>query len=311
MTRPPFDIASSRIPHLPPNKLQVGIRELRWCRDELANFDILSVHDRADPRIDALEAAIDDALLALFDRKSPEFQRFRRESLVDNACFSLAYPTPIHEIRQGLRTGLDDELERLDDAIAALESGLMIAGVDPEPPPPHEPAEPSFTPDTPEVPLAPRTTAASGMRTVYVVASRNDAAKTQLVDFLASVDLEPVVLDCGGDAVRSGSPSADEIRRAGFAVVLVTPDDIRTLNDPQTAPAFRPCPAQDVVFKLGFFVGAIGPKRVCALLLDEVEFPLDNSDVAAAIMDAAEGWKLVLAKKIKSAGVSIDLNRAI
>lgn len=318
MNRPLLDIASSRIPTLPANKIQAGIRELKWCKEELEGFDVMSVSDRNDPRITALEHAIDEALLALFDRDSPEFHRFRRSSLVDNACFSLAYPTPIHEIRDGLRSGMKDEIERLDEVVGALKQGLEIIGANTKtaaPKPSRLRAltklmERSFATDTapppPQANRSPAPSASSAEKEICIVASGNCKEQRNMVlDFLARVDLTPV--PAGGS---TGEASLSKLRAVKFAVVLLTPDDIRTINDPQSSPDFRPGPAQDVLFQLGFLLGAIGPDKVCALLIEEAEVDLGLSEFRITPMDRSEGWKLELAKKIKSAAVPIDLNRA-
>lgn len=306
MSRQPFDIATSRIPLLPAKKLQAGVRELEWCREELANFDVMTVHERADPRIDALEAAIEDAMLSLFEKDSPECQRFRRDGLVDNACFSLAYPTPIHEVRQGLRAGMDDQLYRLDEAIVALKEGLAVLGADEMPRTPTPGPAPAATPAAPAAPSPMAASAPSVVPggEVVVVHSRDDSAGLAVTEFLAQLGLTPM-------ASIGGTAALDQLQGTGFAVVLASPDDIRTLNDPQTSPDFKPCATQEVIFKLGFLVGTLGPQRIFVLLLDDVDLPLEHFGIRATQMDHAEGWKLDIAKMIKSAGIAIDLNRAI
>ena len=307
MSRQPFDIATSRIPLLPAKKLHAGVRELEWCREELANFDVMSVHERGDPRIDALEAAIEEAVLSLFEKDSPEWARFRRDGLVDNACFSLAYPTPIHEVRQGLRAGMDDQLMRLDEAIFALKEGLDVLGEKEAPPMANPwPDAPTAAPPldaAPAVEPAPAAIEPTGIG-VAVVHSRDDSAGLAVTEFLAQLGLTPM-------PSTSSATTLDQLQGAGFAVILAAPDDIRTLNDPQTSPDFKPSATQEVVFKLGFLVGALGPQRVCALLLDDIQLPIDQFGIRATPMDPAEGWKLDIAKMVKAAGIPIDLNRAI
>lgn len=317
----PFDLASSMILSLPVKKLEAGIRELEWCRQELEIFDVFSVEEREDSRVEALEAATDEAISSLFDRESPEYLRFRRESLVDNAYFSLAYPTPIHEIRQGLRAGMNDQLNRLEEAISAVTEGLsLLKGEPAQTPPPESFAPESFTPGAPDsfddfdpTPAFDHTeTPAPGYSTdVFVVNSQNSTAKASVIEFLTQVDLTAIPLDNGSDSEGSLPPTFDQLRRAGFAVIVMTPDDIRTLNDPQTSPDFKPCASEEVMFELGFFIGALGPERLCVLLVDSVELSLGQFDIRVTPMDAGEGWKLDLAKMLKTAGLPIDLNRAI
>lgn len=317
MNRPPIDIASSRIPTLPAAKIQAGIRELNWCKEELEAFDVMSVQDRSDTRISALEVAIDEALLALFDKDSPEFHRFRRSSLVDNACFSLAYPTPIHEIREGLRSGMTDGIERLDDVVEALKQGLEIIGASAKTAAPKQSRLRSITKfmEKPFAAAGPEPAAATAHpssvgspdKEICIVATGNGKEhRNAVLDFVAQVDLTPVPA-----ASSTGEVSLAKLRTVNFAVVLLTPDDIRTLNDPQSSPDFQPGPAQEILFQLGFVVGALGPDRVCALLVEETEVYMGQYEFSVTSMDRAEGWKLDLAKKMKSAGVPIDLNRAI
>ena len=58
-------------------------------------------------------------------------------------------------------------------------------------------------------------------------------------------------------------------------------------------------------------IGVLGRERVCALHKGEVEIPSDFSGVLWIGMDAAGAWQLKLAREIKAAGFSIDLNRLV
>ena len=55
-----------------------------------------------------------------------------------------------------------------------------------------------------------------------------------------------------------------------FAVVLLTPDDKGSLADSPGEPT-KTRPRQNVIFELGFFVGKLGRKRVCALHKSRVD----------------------------------------
>jgi predicted nucleotide-binding protein len=50
---------------------------------------------------------------------------------------------------------------------------------------------------------------------------------------------------------------------------------------------------------------------VCALYREGVEIPSDYPGVVTIPMDSRGGWRLLIAKEIKQAGVEIDLNKAI
>lgn len=311
MNRPPFDLANSHVASLTPKQLTAGVRELEWCRDELATFDVFSIEDRDDPSITALETAIDEAVLSLFEKESAEFKRFRRDSLVDNAYFSLAYPTPIHEVRAGLAAGVEDALERLSEAISALRDMLIILGADQGMSHSQPPAQETYF-DEPSAPPPPLQAAPAsipqGSNEVLLVGGRDDTASSSISGFLTQVDLSPVPFDSSGPGYLSGFSMQNS---AGFAIIVVTPDDVRTRNDPNTSPDFQPSPSQEVVFRVGFLTGLLGPDRVCLMVVDDAELDLTEFGIQSIPMDAGEGWMLVLAKTIKSAGLPIDLNKAI
>jgi len=70
---------------------------------------------------------------------------------------------------------------------------------------------------------------------------------------------------------------------------------------------WRPRARQNVVFELGFFVGKLGRKRVCALMKEGVETPSDFSGVIYIRMDENAAWQAALAKEMKAAGLKVDL----
>ena len=86
----------------------------------------------------------------------------------------------------------------------------------------------------------------------------------------------------------------------GFAVVLMTPDDVgaATPSDPLKARA-----RQNVVFELGFFIGALGPERVAALVKGDIERPSDFDGVVYISLDRAD-WKTNLSRELEVAGVT-------
>lgn len=111
----------------------------------------------------------------------------------------------------------------------------------------------------------------------------------------------------------------DFASRAGFAVVLMTPDDMR---HPAGREQEKNCrPRQNVVLEfaggrsgtgeLGYFVGRLGRSRTLVLTKGTVELPSDVLGLVYEPMDRGEGWKIRLARELKASGFEIDLNRAI
>jgi predicted nucleotide-binding protein len=106
-------------------------------------------------------------------------------------------------------------------------------------------------------------------------------------------------------AVPRGSASA--AAGYGFAVVLMTPDDV---GKAEMAPDLRPRARQNVVFELGFFIGALGPERVAALVKGDIERPSDFDGVVYISLDEAD-WQMRLGRELQAAGYAIDWNKVM
>ena len=100
----------------------------------------------------------------------------------------------------------------------------------------------------------------------------------------------------------------EDYAHVGFAVVLLTPDDIGKLKD--DAGDFRPRARQNVIFEFGYFVAKLDRKHVSALVKGEVERPSDYDGVVYIPLDDSGGWEMRLIQELKSAGYDIDANQA-
>jgi predicted nucleotide-binding protein len=145
----------------------------------------------------------------------------------------------------------------------------------------------------------------SDSRNVFLVHGRDDAVTESVARFLEKLDLHPIILheqpNMGRTVIEKFEAHAD----VGFAVVLLTPDDVGGLAaDGKLAPRAR----QNVILELGYFIGRLGRARVCALYVEGVELPSDIHGVLYVAYDA--GWRLKLAGEIRAAGISVDLNQA-
>ncbi len=90
----------------------------------------------------------------------------------------------------------------------------------------------------------------------------------------------------------------------GFAVVLLTPDDV---GGPRGKPKEqRPRARQNVVLELGYFIAYLGRTNVCALLADGVEKPSDFDGVVYVRYDNDSGpWRVALARELRNAGLPV------
>ena len=94
----------------------------------------------------------------------------------------------------------------------------------------------------------------------------------------------------------------------GFAVVLLTPDDVGRSAETEH---LRPRARQNVILELGFFCGTLGRSHVCALHKGDLELPSDFEGVIYVRFDDGDAWRLSLARELKAAGLPVDLNEAV
>ena len=100
----------------------------------------------------------------------------------------------------------------------------------------------------------------------------------------------------------------EEHAQVGFAVVLLTPDDVGAFRDDKSKQ--KPWARQNVIFEFGYLIGKLGRKRVCALVKGDVEKPSDYNGVLYISFDDSGGWKMRLIKELKTAGFKVDANLA-
>lgn len=94
-----------------------------------------------------------------------------------------------------------------------------------------------------------------------------------------------------------------------FAVVLLTPDDIGAAGaDPDK---LQRRARQNVLLELGYFIGKLNRKHVCALYVGPLELPSDYLGVGYVALDPGGGWRLQLARELRTAGFAVDMNLAL
>ena len=155
----------------------------------------------------------------------------------------------------------------------------------------------------PAVPLESRP---SDKSRVFIVHGHDDGPRESVARFLERLDLNPVILH---EQASRGMTIPEKLiahSDVGFAVVLLTPDDF---GRAKTAHEEQPRARQNVVLELGYFVGRLGRENVCALKKGGLEMPSDYVGTVYINWDEGNAWKLELAKELKAAGYSIDLNR--
>jgi len=88
----------------------------------------------------------------------------------------------------------------------------------------------------------------------------------------------------------------------------MTPDDVGGLAGDKKQ---RPRARQNVVFELGFFIGKLGPKNVCALVAGDLERPSDFDAVAYVKYESNGAWKNEIARELNNAQIDVDAKALI
>jgi predicted nucleotide-binding protein len=111
---------------------------------------------------------------------------------------------------------------------------------------------------------------------IFLVHGHDGELKEATARLVSKLNLEPVILH---EQARQGRPIIENFsihaKESGFAIVLLTADDIGSLGSVEQHAALQPRARQNVVFEMGFFFGLLGQGRVCAIYDVGVEMPSD------------------------------------
>jgi len=278
-------------------KLELSAHNIEWSIkliedriSDLEQFDIKKV-TRSTPELVALSSSIASTLERAFGENTSAYQRYHTATKLqyvsmtismDGYSRSVDYQTPTAQ-------NIVRSIALLRSAQGALKEDLeYLRG-----------RETHSNPTSPA--------ALGALNRVFVVHGHDEAALHGLARFLEKLGLEAIVLreqpDQGRTIIEKFEASAAEV---GFAVVLLTPDD---LGGSEKSETFDPRARQNVVFELGYFAGKLGRGRVCLLRKGQVEIPSDLYGVIYTDMDSADGWQTKLVRELKAAKLEFDANR--
>lgn len=145
---------------------------------------------------------------------------------------------------------------------------------------------------------------------VFVVHGRDDAAKTEVARFIEKLGLEAVILHEQANQGRTIIEKFEQhAAQVGFAVILLTPDDVAAPKDQPNDVQSRA--RQNVILELGYFCGTLSRARVTVLYWPNVELPSDINGLTYIPHDSKGGWHLPLAKELRLAGLDVDMNKVL
>jgi predicted nucleotide-binding protein len=145
---------------------------------------------------------------------------------------------------------------------------------------------------------------------IFIVHGQDEIYKLEVARVIEKIGLSAIVLHEQPNQGRTIIEKfEDNAATAGFAVILLTPDDIGyPINKEEEK---KPRARQNVILELGYFCGLLDRKRVCVLYKGDVEIPSDYLGVVYIKIDEAGSWKFSLSKEFKEAGFTIDMNKLV
>lgn len=110
---------------------------------------------------------------------------------------------------------------------------------------------------------------------VFIVHGRDTLIKTEVALMIQKAGLDYVILherpNIGRTIINKFSEEAKDVI---YAIVVMTPDDVGGIKGEAGKPRAR----QNVIFELGFFIGALKAERVCALVVGTLKFLLISKE---------------------------------
>ena len=144
---------------------------------------------------------------------------------------------------------------------------------------------------------------------VFIVHGRDDLTKEAVARFVERLGLEVIILH---EQPNKGMAIIEKLEKhldVGFALVLLTPDDVGALRE--NAANLQPRARQNVIFELGLFIGKLGRHRVCTLYKEPVELPSDYQGIDFIQVDDAGGWRSKVVKELNEAGFAVNIRKAL
>jgi diguanylate cyclase (GGDEF)-like protein len=140
---------------------------------------------------------------------------------------------------------------------------------------------------------------------IFLAHGHNVGALNNVTRFLREqLGLDVVVLhelpNKGRTIIEKLEANAGDV---GFAVVLLTPDDVGASKKNKAKLNERA--RQNVILELGYFIGKLGRDKVAAVYVKNVELPSDFDGMLYVKYDRRADWRSKLTREIKEAGIEV------
>lgn len=274
------------------DQMRRGIIRLERLIGEIEAFDTTILTKRWSPEQKALEATIVGTLTSVFGHETVEYRRYVQATKLDHGAVTMSLRggphDNSHEARQNVAEGKVAAIKIFQSAIKWLRDEIGDAA---ESPPVAVPAR----------------AAAAPSRKIFIVHGHDEGARQTVARFIERIGFEAIILSEQANQGRTIIEKIEAHADVGFAVVLLTQDDVGG----KTADSLRPRARQNVLLELGYFIARLGRDSVCTLAKGDLEIPTDFAGVVWEPLDDGGAWKTVLARELKATGYAVDWNKVM
>jgi predicted nucleotide-binding protein len=274
------------------DQMRKGIARLERLISEIETFDATKLTKRWSPEQTTLETTIEGTLTSVFGYQTVEYRRYDLATKLDHGAVTMNLMgrsrDEANEARMYVAEGQMQAAQILRSAIKWLHDEISDAGS-----------------ETENMDFVQASTPLSSK--IFIVHGHDDAARQSVARFIESMGFEAIILSEQASQGRTIIEKIEAHRDVGFAVVLLTPDDVGGKD----SDSLRQRARQNVLLELGYFIGVLGRERVCTLAKGDLEIPTDFAGVVWEALDDGEGWKTGLARELKAAGYLVDWNKVM
>lgn len=273
-------------------QMQKGIARLERLIQEIESFDVSQLTKRWSPEQSVLETTIEGTLTSVFGHKTVEYQRYAQAMRLDDGPVTMSFEGGHRDSGREARTyvteGKTQAVQILKSAIKWLKEEIADA--------------------VETLPIkGPVPSDALPSQKVFIVHGHDEGARQTVARFIERIGFEAIILSEQANQGRTVIEKIEAHSDVGFAIVLLTPDDVggKDVN------SLRARARQNVLLELGYFIALLGRDRVCTLAKGDLEIPTDFAGVVWEPMDEGGAWKAALAREMKASGYSIDWNKVM
>lgn len=279
--------------NLTPDKMRKGVTRLERLIAEIEAFDVDKLTKRWSAEQIALETTIEGTLASVFGHGTVEYRRYHTGNLDHGGIvMDLGFGGGSRNddgrlARQYVTEGKAQAIQTLQSAVKWLHEEIE-----------HTDELPPSTADVPLLKLSQK---------IFIVHGHDQAALQTVARLIERIGYEAIILSEQANRGRTIIEKIEEHGDVGFAVVLLTPDDVGGKSSESLQPRAR----QNVLLELGYFIARLNRERVFTLAKGDLEMPTDFAGVVWQSLDDAGAWKQALARELQAAGYPIDWNKVM